>query len=56
MEYLLECNPSKVKDQKWLQDEHNRSFTNWLRDKVYVHYTRTSNTKSISVLFFFKFL
>ena len=37
MEHLKKRNPSKVKKQKWLQDEHTRSFTNWLREKVRVH-------------------
>ena len=35
MEELKATNPNKTKRQKWLQDEHNRTFINWLREKVY---------------------
>ncbi|XP_073152786.1 uncharacterized protein [Henckelia pumila] len=36
-EHMMELNarfPYKAKSKKWLQDEHNRTFVNWLRDRV----------------------
>ena len=35
MEELKVANPNKTKRQKWLQDDHNRTFINWLGEKVY---------------------
>ncbi|KAL6347740.1 hypothetical protein AAG906_026269 [Vitis piasezkii] len=34
MEWLKSKNPRQSKRQKWLQDEHLRTFTYWLRKKV----------------------
>ncbi|XP_073153088.1 uncharacterized protein [Henckelia pumila] len=34
MTFLNEKFPNKAKSKKWLQDEHNRAFANWLRDRV----------------------
>ena len=35
MEELKAANRNKTRRQKWLQDEHNRTFINWLRENVY---------------------
>ena len=40
MEELKVVNPNKTKRQKWLQDEHNQTFINWLREKVYDYVLR----------------
>ena len=34
MEILKATNPIKSKQQVWLQDEHNRTFADWLRKRV----------------------
>ncbi|XP_073131634.1 uncharacterized protein [Henckelia pumila] len=34
MEFLNSSFPKKAKSKKWLQDEHNRTFIVWLRDRV----------------------
>ena len=34
MAWLKMQNPRQAKRQKWLQDEHRRTFTYWLREKV----------------------
>ncbi|KAL0556002.1 hypothetical protein IC582_004506 [Cucumis melo] len=34
MEILKSSNPRRVRNEKWLRDEHNRSFPNWIRDEV----------------------
>ena len=34
IEILKAVNPTKAKQQVWLQDEHNRSFADWLRLRV----------------------
>ena len=34
MEWLKSKNPCQSKRKKWLQDEHLRTFTYWLRKKV----------------------
>ena len=34
MEFLNSSFPHKAKSKKWLQDEHNRTFIGWLRDRV----------------------
>ncbi|XP_073057309.1 uncharacterized protein [Primulina eburnea] len=34
MEYLIARFPHRAKSKKWLQDEHNRTFIVWLRDRV----------------------
>ncbi|KAJ4718934.1 Transposon protein, putative, CACTA, En/Spm sub-class [Melia azedarach] len=34
MECLKRQHPRQSKNNKWLQDQHNRSFTNWLMEKV----------------------
>ncbi|XP_073120763.1 uncharacterized protein [Henckelia pumila] len=34
MTFLNEKFPNKANSKKWLQDEHNRAFANWLRDRV----------------------
>ena len=42
MKWLKLKNPRQAKKQKWLQEEHMRTFTHWLRKKVqsdFKHYT-----------------
>ncbi|XP_050939141.1 uncharacterized protein LOC127148819 [Cucumis melo] len=34
MEILKSSNPRRARNEKWLRDEHNRSFPNWIRDEV----------------------
>jgi len=34
MEMLSKVNPTKSKNKKWLQDEHNCTFSSWLRERV----------------------
>ncbi|KAA0040643.1 transposase [Cucumis melo var. makuwa] len=34
MEILKSSNLRRARNEKWLQDEHNRSFPNWIRDEV----------------------
>ena len=36
MEELKAVNPNKTKRQKWLRDEHNRTFINWLQIRATV--------------------
>ncbi|KAA0040935.1 transposase [Cucumis melo var. makuwa] len=33
MEILKSSNPRRARNEKWLRDEHNRSFPNWIRDE-----------------------
>ncbi|XP_062086136.1 uncharacterized protein LOC133792244 [Humulus lupulus] len=35
--------PSKSKNQKWIQDEHYRTFSTWLENKVAIEVTQTSS-------------
>ena len=34
IDILKAVNPTKAKQQVWLQEEHNRSFADWLRQRV----------------------
>lgn len=34
MDYLKKLHPQKSKREKWLQDEHNRTFITWIRKMV----------------------
>lgn len=45
-EHIAELNarfPHKARSKKWLQDEHNRNFINWLRDNVALLVDRSTN-------------
>ena len=35
LEYLKVQNPRKASNERWLQNEHNRSFASWIRDQVF---------------------
>ncbi|KAA0037151.1 transposase [Cucumis melo var. makuwa] len=34
MEIVKSSNPQRARNEKWLRDEHNRSFPNWIQDTV----------------------
>ena len=34
LEHLRHINPYKVKREKWVIDEHNKTFINWFRNRI----------------------
>ena len=44
MTWLRKENPSKSKRQKWVYDEHRRTFIVWLREKIENQLKEKQNT------------
>ena len=50
MNYLKEKYPRQSKSEKWLQDQHNKTFIDWLKDHIYANLEETSNSVSEDVI------
>jgi len=46
MDYIRRINPVRSRREKWVADEHNKSFTNWLRNRIDIQLTNSSNSIS----------
>lgn len=55
-DHLKESNPRKAKDEKWIQDMHNRRFIDWFHNRVSsVHFTKVTKDwylKQILIIFY----
>ena len=48
--YLKEKYPRQSKSEKWLQDQHNKTFIDWLKNHIYANLEKTSNSVSEDVI------